>query len=190
MQLHTPARILIIKSELRKDLSSCFLILVFFFFFTAIPFISGVCLLYLPTVYIPSQALSSPLYQKREWVCAYSVLKSCLTLCDPVDCSPPTRLPCPWDFPGKNAGVGCLSSFRGPSWPRDCTWIPCISGWVLQHWGTWGHKAESAVVQTLQVQTDWFWNLYGREKKLTWRKQFWKRSLKYEESYCSNLRLK
>ena len=28
----------------------------------------------------------------------------CPTLCDPMDC---TRLLCPWDFPGRNAGVGC-----------------------------------------------------------------------------------
>ena len=32
--------------------------------------------------------------------------QSCLTLGDPVDCSP-TRLLCPWDSPGKNIGVGC-----------------------------------------------------------------------------------
>ena len=33
-------------------------------------------------------------------------LQSCPTLCDPIDGSPP-RLPCPWDSPGKNTGVGC-----------------------------------------------------------------------------------
>ena len=33
-------------------------------------------------------------------------LQSCPTLCDPTDSSP-TRLPCPWDSPGKNTGVGC-----------------------------------------------------------------------------------
>ena len=33
-------------------------------------------------------------------------LQSCLTLCDPIDGSP-LRLPCPWDSPGKNTGVGC-----------------------------------------------------------------------------------
>ena len=27
-------------------------------------------------------------------------------LCDPMDSGPPTRLLCPWDFPGKNTGVG------------------------------------------------------------------------------------
>ena len=32
-------------------------------------------------------------------------LQSCPTLCDPIDGSP--RLPCPWDSPGKNTGVGC-----------------------------------------------------------------------------------
>ena len=34
-------------------------------------------------------------------------LQSCLTLCDPIDGSPPTRLSHPWDSPGKNTGVGC-----------------------------------------------------------------------------------
>ena len=33
-------------------------------------------------------------------------LQLCLTLCDSIDGSPP-RLPRPWDFPGKNTGVGC-----------------------------------------------------------------------------------
>ena len=29
----------------------------------------------------------------------------CLTLCDSMDYS--CQVPCPWDFPGKNTGVGC-----------------------------------------------------------------------------------
>ena len=33
-------------------------------------------------------------------------LQSCLTLCDPIDSSPPGS-PCPWDSPSKNTGVGC-----------------------------------------------------------------------------------
>ena len=32
-------------------------------------------------------------------------LQSCLTLCDPIDGSPPGSRP--WDSPGKNPGVGC-----------------------------------------------------------------------------------
>ena len=33
-------------------------------------------------------------------------LQSCPTLCDPID-GKPTRLPHPWDSPGKNTGMGC-----------------------------------------------------------------------------------
>ena len=34
---------------------------------------------------------------------AAKLLQSCPTLCNPID----TRLPRPWDSPGKNTGVGC-----------------------------------------------------------------------------------
>ena len=33
-------------------------------------------------------------------------IQSCPTLCDPIR-RQPTRLPRPWDSPGKNTGVGC-----------------------------------------------------------------------------------
>ena len=39
------------------------------------------------------------------------VAQSCLTLIDPMDCSPP-RLLHPWDFPGKSTGVGCHCLLR------------------------------------------------------------------------------
>ena len=35
----------------------------------------------------------------------------CPTLCDPMDCSPR-----PWNFPGKNTGVGCHILFQGYGW--------------------------------------------------------------------------
>ena len=34
-------------------------------------------------------------------------LQSCPILCNPIDVWQPTRLPRPWDSPGKNTGVGC-----------------------------------------------------------------------------------
>ena len=40
------------------------------------------------------------------------LLQSCLILCDPMDCSLPWPL-CPWDFPGRNTGVGCHSLLQG-----------------------------------------------------------------------------
>ena len=36
-----------------------------------------------------------------------TLLQLCRTLCNPMDCSPPTGLLCPSDSPGKNTGVGC-----------------------------------------------------------------------------------
>ena len=38
------------------------------------------------------------------FLAAAKSLQSCPTLCDPME---PTRLPRPWDSPGKNTGVGC-----------------------------------------------------------------------------------
>ena len=50
------------------------------------------------------------LYHCATWkapaAAASKSLQSCLTLCNPIDGSPP-RLPHPWDSPGKNTGVGC-----------------------------------------------------------------------------------
>ena len=48
----------------------------------------------------PSQCVS--------WAAAAAkLLQSCPTLCDPIHRRQPTRLPRPWDSPGKNTGVGC-----------------------------------------------------------------------------------
>ena len=40
----------------------------------------------------------------------------------------PARLPCPWNFPGKNTGVGCRPLHQGPSWARGRTRISCTAG--------------------------------------------------------------
>ena len=43
---------------------------------------------------------------KDRHVCVRAkLLQLCPALCDPMDYNP--RLLCPWDFPGKNTGVGC-----------------------------------------------------------------------------------
>ena len=42
---------------------------------------------------------------RKTSVAAAKLRQSCLTLCDPIDGSPPGSRP--WDFPGKNTGVGC-----------------------------------------------------------------------------------
>ena len=48
-----------------------------------------------------------------------SVPQRCVTLWDSMDCSP-TRLLCPWNFPGKNTAVGCHFLLQG---------IFLIQGW-------------------------------------------------------------
>ena len=51
------------------------------------------------------------------------IAQSCPTLHDPYGLKP-TRLPCPWDFPGKNTGVGqvILSSEK----LQSAVSVPCI----------------------------------------------------------------
>ena len=52
------------------------------------------------------------------------VLQACLALCNPMDWSP-TGLLYPWDFPGKNMGVG---SHAFSSLSKDGTPVSCITG--------------------------------------------------------------
>ena len=57
-------------------------------------------------------------------------LQSRLTLCDPVDCSPPGSS-VHGDSPAKNTGVGCHTFSRGSSGRRDQThvsYVSCIAG--------------------------------------------------------------
>ena len=52
----------------------------------------------------------------------------------------PNGLLCPWNFPGENTRVGCISSSRGSSWLRDQTSVSCVScigRRVLYHCLTW-----------------------------------------------------
>jgi len=48
----------------------------------------------------------------------------------------PSRLICPWDFPGKNTRVGCYSLLHGSSWQRDQTWVSCTAGRFFTMWAT------------------------------------------------------
>ena len=41
------------------------------------------------------------------------------------------------DFPGKNTAVGCFSSSRGFSQPRDQTHVSCIGKQILYFWASW-----------------------------------------------------
>ena len=68
------------------------------------------------------------------------VAKLCLTLLWPHG-PEPTRLPCPWDFPGKNTRVGCDFLLQG-IFPTE-GWKPLLhlllqqaDSWPLRHLGS------------------------------------------------------
>ena len=66
--------------------------------------------------------------------------QSCLTLGDPMDCSPPGS--CVYGiFQARILECVVVSSSRGSSWPRDepihVSCVSCIGRWVLYHCTTW-----------------------------------------------------
>ena len=65
---------------------------------------------------VPPLVLTKPCGNERVCVCVCvcvcSVAQSCPTLSDLMDCSS-ARFLCPWDFPGKNPGVGCHFLLQG-----------------------------------------------------------------------------
>ena len=73
--------------------------------------------------------------QGDQIMCAMLCLiaQSCLTLCDPLDCSLPGSS-VHGDSPGKNTGVGCMPSSRGSSEPSDKTQASHIAGGFFTNW--------------------------------------------------------
>ena len=74
-----------------------------------------------------------------SWKCVCSVTQSCPSLCTPLGCSPPVS---------SVHGISqarilkwiAISSSRGSSWPRDWTWVSCVScigRRILHHWAIW-----------------------------------------------------
>ena len=72
--------------------------------------------------------------------CVYTkLLQSCLTLCDPMDCSLPDSS-VHGILQARILEWVAMSSSRGYSWPRDRTLISCISRIPVRlfiHWPTW-----------------------------------------------------
>ena len=67
------------------------------------------------------------------------VTQSCLTLCNPMDCSPPGSS-VHGDSPGKNTGVGCyalLQRIFPTQGLKLCLCGSCIGRWILYHCAAW-----------------------------------------------------
>ena len=64
----------------------------------------------------------------------------------------PTRPFCPWDFPGKNTGVGCHFLLQGiflTQGSNSCLLVSCIDRWIVYHCTTW-----AALISTSLSVTD------------------------------------
>ena len=68
-------------------------------------------------------------------MCAKS-LRSYLTLCDPMDCSPPGSS-VHGIFQASTLEWVAISYSRGNSQPRDGTWVSCIDRQTVFHCATW-----------------------------------------------------
>ena len=66
--------------------------------------------------------LARKLMTKLCLSCYAMLSQSCLTLCDPMNCSPPD-FSVHGDSPSKNTGVGCYASSRRSSQSRDQTQV-------------------------------------------------------------------
>ena len=76
-------------------------------------------------------------FQYAGCVCTCLVAKLCPTLLGPHGLYP-TRLLCPWDFPGENTGVGCQSpSLEDLPDPKIKPMSPALAGgfFMLSHKG-------------------------------------------------------
>ena len=100
-----------------------------------------------------------------------SVAQSWLTLCSFVDCSP-ARLLCPWDFLGKNTGVGCHFLLQGIFSIHG--WNPCLLHWQadslpLSHQGSPDGQSVTATscLLLLSLQSITYWNLYLAETSVS-----------------------
>ena len=71
------------------------------------------------------------------------VTQSCLTLCDPVDCSPPGSS-LHGILQARILEWVAISFSRGSSWPRDQTQVSCIAGRRFNLWAT--REAQSPVL--------------------------------------------
>ena len=60
-----------------------------------------------------------------------------------------TRLLCPWDFPGKNTGVGCHSLFQGIFPTQGSNLCLLLGRQILYHWATWETPESLLVVSNL-----------------------------------------
>ena len=100
-------------------------------------------------------------------VCSAKLLQSRLTLCDPVDCSPPGSS-VHGVLQARILEWAAMPSSRGTSQPRDWThvsYISCFGRWVLYHLCHLGSPRKSEDVPDSTLKCSFF-----RDRLLSWYK--------------------
>ena len=85
------------------------------------------------------------------------VAQLCLTLCHPMDCILPGS--CPWDFPGKNTGVGCHCLLQGIFVTQESNPGMLYYRQILYHLN---HQRSSSCLYI------WHWKQGTNKKKINW----------------------
>ena len=104
--------------------------------------------------FFSSHFLCPYMYNMNQWrdsVCCCLVAKSCPTLCDPMDCSPP-GLSVHGIFQARILGWVVFSFSRGSSQPRDQNHIPWIGRWFLYLWVTRETLRMSSMSSSLELE--------------------------------------
>ena len=105
----------------------------------------------------PTSSITTP--KLRPWACAcllshFSYVPLCATLWTTAH-----RLPCPWDSPGKNAGVGCctllLRVFSSQRSNPSLFKSTCVGRRVLYHWRHLGSPALSPALLNYLLLIAW-----------------------------------
>ena len=72
---------------------------------------------------------------RKGCCCCRLIAKSCPTLSNPMDCSPPGS--CVHGISqARILEWVAISLSKGSSRPKDQTWVSCIGKWILYHWAT------------------------------------------------------
>ena len=76
----------------------------------------------------------------------------------------PASLFCPWDFSGKNTGVGCHSFSKGSSRPRNQTLVSRTGRWTLCHWNY--NTLATWCEELTHLKRPWCWERFeGRKRR-------------------------
>ena len=73
--------------------------------------------------------------QDQKYLCCCLIIKSCPTLCDPMDCSPPRSVH--GIFQARILELVAIYFSRESSQSRNRTRVSCLAGEFFYHWATW-----------------------------------------------------